>query len=1146
MYWVTLVILVIYLALVYGLGRFLPLHGSDVWILRGVLALLGLIGACVALWYQHKINKAKAAAGEDESQGRSTDDLDGLVREAIRRLRQSTLGRGSNLASLPLVLVLGDSGSTKTTVLIHSALDPELLAGQVYRDNDVLPTSSANLWYTRQAIFVDPAGSMMADASRWKRLVKLLQPARVSAAFGKKTQAPRAAIVCFDCETFLQPGASEVAVSAARRLSTRLQEMSQLLGISFPVYVLFTRMDRISFFTEFVRGMSKDEVAEVLGATLPLRSLSAGVYADEETRRLTKAFDEIFYSLAERRIVFLPRENDADKLPAIYEFPREMKKLRTLLVQFLVDLARPSHLGTNPFLRGFYFTGVRPIVVDDVVAAPVVAIEEQEQEVGSGGATQIFRSVVSQVAPPAAARATGPRRLPQWVFLTSLFNDVLVKDRVALAASGSSSHVSLLRRIALAAVLFVVLIFLTGFAISFFQNRALETRVHEDVAALKTLQITPTQPATVDDLRKLDNLRGELVDLSDWEANGAPWSMRWGLYSGHEVYGDAMPFYFDRFNRLLFAETQRRIVDNMSVLPDNPPANAPNDAYVKTYNELKAHLITTSFHEKSTTSFLTPVLTSHWVADRDIDKDRKDLATRQFDFYATELVKKNWLGSGNSPTLISHTQTYLKGFTGLDRFYGQLLAKVPNSKELSFNDTYPDSVGVIASSHKVKGAFTRSGYQYVQQALLNPSDMGGEEWVLGPAGAQGVDQAALRQKLTDRYNQDFVSEWITVLKTSSFTGYASYTDADKKLQKLTDPASPQMELLYFISHNVDVAPQDVKAPFAPVQAVEEPGPPDKPPAKYIGKATEDYVKALGTLDAVIHGLAQSPGGTPDPTLLAQAAAAEGTASTAVTTVITSVPVDSQFANERQVRRVLDEPITAIDALLKRGPSDIANGTGKGFCAAFNDLTGKYPFNPNSLQDLPVDQLYSVFAGDAWKKLTDGIKPFVLRVGSGYAENPTAPVRPSVYFLRFLNHMQALSDVLYPSGSQPPHFSYTLKQMPSNLDGVEVKIGDKKLSGNGAQDTFVWTGAPENIDVSKNGDTLDSASGPWAVFRFIARAHHLSGNGLEWVIENNGKPVVLPNGKVKSYDYQLQVAGGANPFFEMSGMKCVSQVASQQK
>src|SRR5215469_2243025 len=458
MYWITAVILFIYLVVVYLLGRWLPLHGSEVWILRGVFALLGLIGGGGAFWYQSQLKKAREAEGAAEPPESSTGDLDALVREAIRGLKQSTLGRGTDLSSLPIVFVLGESGATKTTVVIHSALDPELLAGQVYRENEVLPTSVANLWYTRQAIFVDPAGAMMAQRERWRRLVKLLQPGRFSAAVGKKAQAPRAAIVCFDCETFLQPGASEATVSAARRLSARLQEVSQLLGITFPVYVLFTKLDCISFFNEFVRGMSKDEASEVLGATLPIRSLSAGVYADQETQRLTKAFDEIFYSLAERRIVLLPRENDSDKLPGIYEFPRELKKLRTLLVQFLVDLLRPTQLGTNPFLRGFYFTGVRPIVVDDVVAAPVLVAETEEESLNSG-ATQIFRGGGSHVAAPPAIRGGGPRRMPQWVFLTSLFNDILAKDRVALAASGSSSHVNLLRRVALACAVFLGIVF---------------------------------------------------------------------------------------------------------------------------------------------------------------------------------------------------------------------------------------------------------------------------------------------------------------------------------------------------------------------------------------------------------------------------------------------------------------------------------------------------------------------------------------------------------------------------------------------------------------------------------------------------------------------------------------------------------------
>jgi type VI secretion system protein ImpL len=1143
LYWITTLVLLVYLVLVWFLGHWMPLHGSDVWILRGVLALLGIIGGVVAYFYVYKVQKAKAGSGEGDAQAGGADDLDGLVREAVRRLKHSTLGRGSNLGSLPLVFVMGDAGSTKTTVLIHSALDPELLAGQVYRDNEVLPTSAANIWYTRQAIFVDPAGSMMGQADRWRRLVRLLQPGRFSAAIGKRAQAPRAAVVCFDCEAFLQPGASETAVSAARRLSVRLQEVSQLLGISFPVYVLFTKMDRISFFADFVRGMSKDEASEVLGSTLPLRSLSAGVYADEETKRLTKAFDEIFYSLAERRIVLLPREHEGDKLPGIYEFPREMRKLRTLLVQFLVDLARPSQLGTNPFLRGFYFTGVRPVVVDDVVAAPDVPVEAADSSY-SAGATQIFRGVGSQVqAAPVAVRTGGSRRVPQWVFLTSLFNDILVKDRVALATSGSSSKVNLLRRIALGAALLLGLICLTGFAISSFRNRALETRVQEAVADLRELQTGTNQVASFGDLKKLDSLRSELVDITNYDQNGAPLSLRWGLYVGDDIYPDAKRVYFERFRRLLLAETKTRVTDNLNAVAGKSATNAPNDSYQKSYDELRAYLIITDAgdHGYSTKEFLTPVMMSHWAADRDIDKDRKDLATKQFDFYATELAKENPYATGNSQILIDGARAYLKQFSGIDRNYAQLLSKAAQ-KDVSFNEQFPDSVGVIVSNRKVKGVFLRAGFQAVQDALKNAANLGGEEWVVGKNDVKDMDPNVMKQKLSDRYNQDFVNEWNTVLKTSSVPAYSGFPDADRKLAKITDTKSPLMELFYFVSHNVDPAPADVKAPFAPVQAVEPPGPADKLPDVLITKATQDYMKALGGLNATIHTLAQSPG-TPDPTLLTQVSGAQTAASSAVSTAITSIPVDNSqpVGNEKQVRRLLEEPITALDGPVKLGPAKTAGAAAADFCS---QMKGLYPFDPTSLKEMPLDQFYSLLAGDAWKKLNEAVKPFVYKMGSsGFAANSTASPKPSPDFVRFLNKMGSLGEVMYPNGPTP-HFSYTLKALPSNLEGVELKIGEKKLAGENAQETFVWTGVPEDVQVtSKGGDTLDFfAADSWAVFKFVARAHPQGGGKLEWVNENNGKPIPLPNGKIKSYDYQLQVNGPANPFIDFPGMKCVAQVA----
>jgi len=199
---------------------------------------------------------------------------------------------------------------------------------------------------------------------------------------------------------------------------------------------LFTKLDRVSFFPEFVRGLNKEQASEILGATLPVRSLTSGVYAEEETRRLSKAFDELFYSLAERRLDLLARENDGSQLAAIYEFPRELRKLRTLLVQFLVDLTRPSQLSVNPFLRGFYFSGVRPVIVDDVaVAAPQV----QAPDLSSGaGATRIF-SGAGFGGTPAASPAPGStsRKVPQWVFLSQLFNDIIVNAGETARPSGA-------------------------------------------------------------------------------------------------------------------------------------------------------------------------------------------------------------------------------------------------------------------------------------------------------------------------------------------------------------------------------------------------------------------------------------------------------------------------------------------------------------------------------------------------------------------------------------------------------------------------------------------------------------------------------------------------------------------------------------
>jgi type VI secretion system protein ImpL len=1145
-YLVTGGLLLVYLVLVWFLGTWMHPPGAGIWVLRGGLWLIGLIAAGSFLWFYRK-SKAEEAGGEN-APAKGSDDLDVLVHEAVRRLKSSTLGRGASLGNLPLVFLLGDSGSTKTTTIIHSALDPELLAGQVYQDNNIVATRVANIWYTRQAIFVDPAGGLLAESGRWRRLVKLVQPGRFSNAMGKGQQAPRAAIVCYDCENFMKPGASETTLSAARKLAVRLQEVSQLLGISFPVYVLFTKLDRISFFPEFARGLSKEEASEVLGATLPVRLVATGVYAEEETRRLAKAFDELFYSLAERRLDLLARENEGDKLPGIYEFPRELRKLRTLLVQFLVDLARPSQLRVNPFLRGFYFSGVRPVIIDDVAAA-VAAPEVQVEESGSGaGATRIFSGAGRGAAPVSvAARVAGSRKVPQWVFLSQFFNDVIVKDRVALAASGFSSRVNLLRRVALTSVVLIGIVCAVGFLVSFLGNHALENNVSTAINELRAVQVPSNHIPSLNDLQKLERLRLQLANLSDYQNNGTPWSLRWGLYIGDQIYPDVRNAYFQHFQKLLFADTQARLLAGLRNVPDKPGTS--NDSRDNTYSELKAYLITTSNNDKSTKEFLSPVLTSHWTAGREKElDDRIPLARAQLDFYSKELTAANPFSANNDQFAISRARNYLSLFGSADRVYSILIdgASVKNSGA-AFSETFSDAGGVVFGGPQVRGAFTPRGFAFMKEAILNPSAYAsGEDWVLGKSAAFDLDQASLQQKLTQRYHDDFVNEWHLVLERSSVVAYKDLNDAEGKLGRLAGPTSPLLELFWFISHNTNVGVPSVTDPFSPVHAMEPPGPADKFPDQYVLPNNKDYVLALSKLQSDVGALAKS---SSDPVLLKQASDSATAAKDAVTKIIVGIPIDSKFHDENLVDKLLRQPIINVEVLIAGGDTAGVNGAAGPLCTQFLQLSAKYPFNPNSSQDLPVEQLNSILApkiGSFWTFYDKNLAKYLIKQGSRYVEAPDAKVKLLPGFVAFFNRAAAFSDELYPGGAATPKFAYSLKALPSNVDTI-LKIGPETLSGIGQQKTFTWTGEPGDVQVTtKGGDILGSFPGPWAVFKFVADAHsQVSGpiTTLEWIMQSNGRTIMLPNGKIKSFSYELQVTG-FNPFrsSDLSGLRCQTPVA----
>jgi len=1138
-YFISIVLVVVFVVLAWFVTGILHLSGMAEMVVR--MVLMGLIFSLFGVFYWLRQKKQKRQQTEAERRqaevAAEEREIESFVRDAEVRLAASSIGKEAKLGNLPIYFLLGETGAAKTSLFVHSGVEPDLLAGQVYQDSNLVPTRPVNIWLAQKSVFVEAGGRLLAEPGRWMRLVKRLQPPK-RRLFGGQ-QPPRGVIVSVDSENFLKPGGDDALAATARNLHARL--------------------DRLGFFTEFVGNLTEEEVHQVLGVTLPLRNTrDGGVYAEEESRRLTAAFEGLFHALCDKRLPFLARENDWSKLPAIYEFAREFRKLRNSAVRLLVDLGRPSQLRVNPFLRGFYFSGVRPIVVKESMPAARVSAAPAPRP--RRGATGFFDSDMLDDAPAASPGGGGgvrTRRTPQWLFLGHLFSDVILRDRTAMGASAQSLRAELARRVLAGAGAALLAFWSIGMTVSYFRNRGLESRVGEAARGIARSesggggQELPSR----DSLERLDTLRDTVELLSLYEREGAPWSLRWGLYVGSDMYPTARNLYFNRFKQLLFGSTQLSLLEWLRKLPGKP---GPADEYKPTYDTLKAYLMTTSHHEKSTRDFLSPLLYERWAASRQIDPDRAALARRQFDFYSDELAIANPFSSNNDGEAVEWARSYLAQFNAVERIYQFILAEATRQiPSINFNRQFKGSGAYVVNNHDVSGAFSVEGWKFVDDAINNIKRFfGGEAWVLGDHALANVDPVELGPQLRDRYHKDFIANWRAYLAASEVVPYRNVADAAQKLGQLSSNQSYLLGLLCLASVNIEVASQDVKDPFQPVQYVT----PATCTDRYIQDHNNAYAGALVSLQASMDRVAKSGAGVKDD-MVAQTESDATNAYKVTRQIAQNFRIDHEGNVHAMVQKVMEDPIRYAEAVLGRlGPAQL-NAEGQRLCSEFAGLAHKYPFDTSSKTDATLSDIDNIFRPEDGRLAAfyeSTLKNYIERRGGEYVRKADSRVQITDGFLRFLNRATALSDALYKSGTKTPSLTYNMKALPADgLNSLTLTLDGQILKSSGAggeSKDFVWPGPAHNANMSGSMGGPDlgfvtTDDSLWAVFRFFADADRFqstsAGYNLQWVPRQGQaqQPIRIGN-KALTLPFLLDLKG-APPIFQkgyLSGFQCVSEVA----
>jgi type VI secretion system protein ImpL len=1140
------------------------------WTAMGLIAVLAflILARIVGWWRLRRARRAaRPAAQAKPAPTLHPDDaaLLSLLDEANRTLAEAPGYAGAKgrkpLYDYPVHLLIGPEGSGKTSTFVNSGIEPQLLAGQVAGSAPIVPTRVGNIWLARNAIFIELAGRLFAgDVSRWKDLLTALRWKATVSRWKKLWGQPerqmelRAVVAFCEVKEFIGAQADPQRLERLTRdWHERLGAIAEVFG-SVPVYQILTKSDAVLYFSDFFRRLPDSGAAQILGCTLSPHgsepSHRGEVFAEAEARRLTAAFRSLYHSLAARRLAHLAHEPEPARRPAIYEFPREIKRIRSPLVQFLTEAFRPNPLRANPELRGFFLSGTRR--VEAAAAAP--GLPRAEWEPGSFEATRLFRAGdATQILRPSDFSKTpvpAERKgmLERWMFVTELFRDFVLAEPPRRQQFSVDLRTERMRQYVFGGTAAACALLCVAFLISWTGNRDLLRTVE----AAGMFEVRSRGNPSFTELQALDSLRVEVEQLR----RGPGLSLRWGLYTGNKVLDSARTAYFRRFRWLFLDDWNARMVSSMANGPET------GDAYEAIYRVVKTHLIISSGGCPVDANLVSRVLKEQERNEYgDAGQQWHNFADRQIDFYASELAYGNPLPVPLDAGARDHARQYLTKVKGVEGIYQAILASaergVTERKRLA--DFASNYAQVLSGPAEMNAAFTPQGWALVEKASKESKTASADSCVIGTQALKGGGAQAIQQ----RYLREYIERWSSFLAGFSVSRYTSAEDAAKKLAILADYKSPLLALFYMTSKGTefqttsapgviekalepivktaqkavkkvnDVRPDeqprpelatfaDIPRAFQPVQLV-------VPPASqtWVTEKNNAYVDALRQLSGAMHEIAR---GQSLETAIPAATQNYEKALDAAQKLTQGFTPGAPGGVDATAKRLLEEPILNARLLIPGDPgklvTDKINGALRNLCSGLRSTLGKYPFIRTSKTDATIAEFDAAFApgrGSIWKFQASSLDELVMREKSMWKQKDPAK-KPAVTpeMLTLLNRAQQMTDVFYANGAATPQFAYSLRPRRDPVfQGWTLELyADGKLQpwkDSSLQTSFSWPAAGgtepgARIRIGPGGALVPIVSqrGVWGIFRIMDFAQpRTPGNRIiQWKYSGEGQREII--------------------------------------
>lgn len=709
------------------------------------------------------------------------------------------------------------------------------------------------------------------------------------------------------------------------------------------------------------------------------------------------------------------------------------------------------------------------------------------------------------------------------------------------------------------------------------------------------------QPAVSDDqLMALHTLRNEAGRLRQRIQDGAPWYQRFGLDHNLSLLDAMLPWYGVANNRLIRDAANAALMEKLTALAGSAPGSDQRTRLAKPgYNQLKAWLMMAR-PEHVDAAFYAQTLKTVQPTRKGISTSLwQSLAPDLWAFYIAELPKQpQWKIIPNAQLVSQSRQVLLQQLSrrhAESTLYENMLQSARRYvADLTLEDITggTDARRLFSNEKVIPGIFTRQAWEgSIQQAIEKAARSRRDEidWVLSDTyTSEEISPEALKARLTQRYFTDFANSWLSFLNSLQLNPANSIADVTDQLTLMSDVRqSPLIALMNTLAWQGQTGQQSEDLTHSFIQSA-------KDLVKGKGKPARDHSASgvQGPLDETFGPLLQLLGKNSGSNVMsadsslslqtyltritrlrlrlqqvASASDPQAMMQTLAQTVLRGKSVD--LTDTQQYGSLISaslgeewrgfgstlfvQPLKqAWEAVLQPAAVSLNDKWSRSVVANWHTaFDGRFPFAA-SKSDASLPMLAEFVRKDSGRIarfLTTELNGVLHKEGSQWVPDTvnSQGLNFNPAFLRAINQLSQISDILFTDGSQGISFELQARPVPNVVETQLTIDGQRLRYFNQIADwhSFRWPGDTWKPGTMLTWTTVNAGarlfgdySGTWGFIRWLEQGKRQQLDRSQWMMS-----FTAPHGQTLQWVLRSQFGKGPLALVDLRGFTLPDRIFS---